>query len=105
MFGEPVATIIPVGRKARAISTADQSLRSCMYRVPMNWKPNQLPSSAMAPKLARRSCGERRMPRRTRGFGLCCSIRTKALSSAATPMKESSVRAEPQPTSGASTTV
>ena len=105
MFGETVATMRPVGRKARAIWIADQSLRSCMYRVPMNWKPNQLPSSAMAPKLARRSWPERRMPSRTRGFGLCCSISTKALSSAAIPTNESSVRGDPQPTLGASTTV
>ena len=57
-----------------------------------------------APRFARISVGERRMPSRTSGCAIRDSISTNAASSAAAPTKESSVCAEPQPACGASTT-
>jgi len=76
-----------------------------MYSVAMNWNPNQLPTSSIAPMFARTRELERRIPRRTSGTATRRSIATNEARMAATPANEPSVRAVAHPTSGASTTV
>ena len=71
----------------------------------MNWKPIQLPNSAIAARLARTSAAERRMPSRTSGVGVRCSRMTKAVRKAAAPANDASVRPDAQPAFGASTSV
>jgi hypothetical protein len=76
-----------------------------MYSVAMNWKPNHPPMSDIAPRFARTSVLERRMPSRTSGAGVRCSWTTKAARIANAAAKDRSVRGEPQPAFGASTSV
>ena len=71
----------------------------------MNWKPTHDPNRAIAPRLARTRGAERRMPRRTSGKAERRSTAVNTANSAAAPANETSVRADAQPTSGASTTV
>lgn len=76
-----------------------------MYWVTMNWKATYEPKNAAAPSWARTCEPERSTPRRTRGLALRRSIRTKETSRAAATTKDSRVRTEVQPASGAWTTV
>ena len=69
-----------------------------------NWNETYDPNSTIAPRLARASAGERKMPRRTRGSRLRRSMRTNAPSSAAAPANDSSVRTDAQPSCGAPVT-
>ena len=63
----------------------------------MNWNPIQPPNSDIAPRFARTSEPERRMPSRTSGEGVRRSRTTKPARSAAAPAKEPSVRADAHP--------
>ena len=71
----------------------------------MNWNPTQPPNNVIAPRFARTSEPERRMPSRTSGAAAVRSRTTKAARIATTPTSEAIVRAVAQPTVGASTTV
>src|SRR5213593_2771497 len=71
----------------------------------MNWNPTQPPKSDIAARLARTSEAERRMPRRTSGAAVLRSCATKPARIAATTANEPRVRADPQPASGAPTSV
>ena len=62
MRGASSATSRPPGKIARPVSSADQPRSCCMYSVAMNWKPNQPPNSDIAPRFARTSVRERKMP-------------------------------------------
>lgn len=76
-----------------------------MYRVTRNWKPTYEPKNAIAPSCALICGPERSTPRRISGPGERRSMETKTASSTATARKDSRVRAEAQPASGAWTTV
>ena len=70
-----------------------------------NWKPTYAPKSAIIPKFARSSEPVRRMPSRTSGSRVRCSMATKAASRAAAIANGTTVPAASQPCSGASTIV
>ena len=103
--GATTATSAPPGKIASPVSSGDQPRSCCMYSVAMNWKPTQPPNSDMAARLARTREPERRMPSRTSGDAARCSRDTNAARIAAAAANESRIRAELQPTVGASTTV
>ena len=105
IFVEESATSAPAGRKASAVCSADQPSRDCMYCVTRNWKPTYEPKKKAAPRLARIWLPERSTPSRISGCELRRSMVTKTVSSTATARKDSRVRAEAQPASGAWTTV
>ena len=71
----------------------------------MNWKATYAPNSVNMPTFARTSEPERRIPRRTSGCLERSSIAMNAASSAIAATPSTSVVAELQPRSGASTTV
>ena len=71
----------------------------------MNWNPTQLPNSVIAPRLARTSDPDLRIPSRTSGVAVLCSRITNAASSAAAAANDVSVRADAQPSVGALTSV
>ena len=106
MRGAISATSRPPGKIASPVSSADQPRSDCMYSVAMNWKPNQPPISDIAPRFARTSVAvaedaeadERRRRAAARAHTNAARIASAAAS-------EPSVRAEPQPASGASTSV
>ena len=55
----------------------------------MNWNPTQPPKSAIAPRLARTSEPERRMPSRTSGVAVLARATTNAVSRIAAPANDS----------------
>ena len=86
------------------MASAVQPAMICRYWVTRNWNETYDPNSTMAPRLARASAAERKMPSRTRGSRLRRSMRTNAPSSAAAPANDSSVRTDAQPSCGAPVT-
>ena len=70
----------------------------------MNWNPIHA-ASAIAAKFARTSIEFRKIPSRISGTAVRFSLHTNAARIAATAASESSVRAEPHPWLGASTSV
>lgn len=76
-----------------------------MYRVTRNWKPTYEPKKAIAPSWARIWVPDRSTPSRISGPAERRSTSTNTVSRTATARKDSKVRAEVQPASGACTTV